>query len=183
MKVNLRKANQILIALSAKTKADKTRATTTVDFDGNVPVQLVEAKTTYMNSWNTQIAAVQATYSIRELVGANSTVGVLLTRLAEAQAIETMVTRVLAENRGKLNLDLLLAKQKRYLEAQTNEYGSGQAESYFLEPQELASFEELLKLAKQNINQLKDQIFAANVNTFITLDEQTVKTLQEFGLV
>lgn len=190
MNITLRKANAIQNSINEAIRGIKVEKVVELNEFQDIAVELQKANTQMIVNDGRRQKLLLALYNIRGLVGtANVQSGIDL-NLAKAAFIDKRITQLedLAGSAPMTDLEVVKGKLEKIKndkgESRSRIYGYSDTVSTSIVTAEQIdqAKAEILNLKKQK-QKLNDEVLEANIKSEIPLNEETVKTLQEEGLI
>ena len=191
MQINLRKANAIQAEIrKAISSVNAANTVTVTEFTQNVEAVLGKAEKEYNEAVFKKVSLNSALFKIRAAVGkanAESGINEFLAQVQELEALIAIKNGVASAQVRKDSAEISARIEK--LKTSTSDrsvlYGDryNNVETSVVSQLEIDKAKNDVKALKRLRQDLNDKLLQLNVNTLITLSEDTVATLKEEGLV
>jgi hypothetical protein len=188
MKLTLRKANAVQLALNETVKALKFEATVALNEFHDVDAELLNATSKFMFNVDRRRALTDAVYQIRLAVGqANNQAGIdsRLTTIAHLEKQIQFYTGI-AGSDVRESIDVVKGKldkiRGRKEESRLYGYNDSVATGLFADA-DLNVFRNVVKDMKKQKQKLQDEVLEINVRTEIEVSETVAQVLTQEGLV
>jgi len=191
MQVNLRKANAIQAEIrKAITSVNAVSNVTVTEFTQNVREALDKASLEYNLAIAKKVALNSALFKIRASVGKANVESGINDVLAQVQELEALIgiKNAVASSQVRKEISEINARIEK-MKGTTNErsvlYGDryNNVETSVVSQSDIDQAKVELKTLKRFRQELNDKLLQLNVNTLITLSEDTVVTLKDEGLI
>lgn len=191
MQINLRKANAIQSEIrKAISSVNAANTVTVTEFTQNVEAVLDKAAAEYNEAVFKKVSLNSALFKIRAAVGkanAESGINEVLAQVQELEALISIKSGVASAQVRKDNSEITarIEKLKTSTSDRTALYGDryNNVETSVVSQLEIDKAKNDVKALKRFRQELNDKLLQLNVNTLISLSEDTVATLKEEGLV
>lgn len=192
MQINLRKANAVQAEIKKVISGVKVEMNVSVDeFTSDFKTVVVTAQDSLVKAIARKRELTKALFEIRSKVGeANAKAGVneVLTHVELIDADLSILTPVVNGTVGKefAEIEARLEKAKASPQADSlraSMYGINKVETSVVTPSLISDAKLLAKSFKRDKQDLQDRLLQLNVNTLISLSDQTVTLLQEEGIL
>lgn len=190
MNITLRKANVIQNSINDAVKNIKIDLNLELNEFQDIEAELAKANNELVTNDGRRQRLTMALYNIRALVGAANAQSGIDTALAKAAFIDKRIGQLeqLSSAKEMISLDVIKGKLEKIKslkdEARSRVFGYGDtvSTSIVAQTQIDQAKTEILNLKKQK-QKINDEILELNIKTEIPLSEDTVKLLQEEGLL
>lgn len=191
MQINLRKANAIQAEIrKAISAVDAVSNVTVTEFTQNVEATLDKAAAEYNLAVAKKVALNSALFKIRAAVGKANAESGINEVLAQVQEIEALIAiknsvATLQVRKDSVEISARIEKMKTTTSDRSLLYGDryNNVETSVASQDLIDSAKNEVKIFKRFRQELNDKLLQLNVNTLITLSEDTVVTLKEEGLI
>lgn len=191
MQINLRKANAIQADIrKAISAVDAVSNVTVTEFTQNVEATLDKAAAEYNLAVAKKVALNSALFKIRAAVGKANAESGINEVLAQVQEIEALIAiknsvATLQVRKDSVEISARIEKMKTTTSDRSLLYGDryNNVETSVASQDLIDSAKNEVKIFKRFRQELNDKLLQLNVNTLITLSEDTVVTLKEEGLI
>jgi uncharacterized protein YdcH (DUF465 family) len=190
MNITLRKANAVQNSINETMRSIKVEKNVDLNEFQDAAVELQKANTLMIVNDSRRQKLLLALYNIRGLVGtANVQSGIDL-NLAKAAFIDKRIAQLedLAGSTAMTDLEVIKGKldkiRNRKEESRASLYGRDDTvNTSVVTAEQIEQAKNEIKNLKKQKQKLNDEVLEANIKTEIPLNEETVKTLQEEGLI
>lgn len=191
MQINLRKANAIQAEIrKAISSVNAANTVTVTEFTQNVEAVLGKAEKEYNEAVFKKVSLNSALFKIRAAVGkanAESGINEVLAQVQELEALIAIKNGVASAQvrKDSAEISARIEKLKTSTSDRSALYGDryNNVETSVVSQVEIDKAKNDVKALKRLRQDLNDKLLQLNVNTLITLSEDTVATLKEEGLV
>jgi len=182
MKINLRKANAIQVAINETIKGLEFNATASINEFQEATAEISAASAKFTRNLARRIALLDALYEIRKAVAsANDSAGID-GRLADVARLEKDLQFYSTYAKASVITDtaVIAGKLEKIRNRKEDSYGFGRSDtidtSIFTET-EVEGFKAVVTTAKKQKQKLQDELLELNVRTEIEFSDATVATL------
>lgn len=182
MKINLRKANAIQLAVNEAIKGLEFNATVSINEFQDASSEISSASAKFTRNLSRRVALLDALYEIRKAVAvANNNAGID-NRLADVARLEKdfQFYSTYAKSSAITDAAVINGRLDKIRNRKEDAYGYGRGEnvdtSIFTET-EIDGFKSVVAAAKKQKQKLQDELLELNVRTEIEFSDATVATL------
>jgi hypothetical protein len=190
MNISLRKASALQNSINDAVKGIEFDAQVKINEFQDAEAEIKQAATQFCNNLVRRDSLVSALYEIRKAVGAGNAQAGIDSRLADVAHLEKQIQfyNGLVGNKARES-DKVIAGRLDKIRNDKSEnrrtiYGyNDTVDTSIFTREDLDGFRRTVSKAKKSKQALQDQILELNVQTQITLSDESVKTLQAEGLI
>lgn len=192
MQINLRKANAVQAEIKKAISGVKVETSVSVDeFTPNFKAVVIAAQDSLIKTISRKRELTKALFEIRSKVGeVNAKVGIneVLTQVqlidADLSIMNPLVNGTIGKDFAEIEARLEKAKASPQADSlRASMYGINKVETSVVTPTLIEDAKLLAKSFKRDKQELQDKLLQLNVNTLISLSDETVSLLQEEGIL
>jgi hypothetical protein len=188
MKITLRKANAIQIAINDAIRNIETNVTANINEFQDGEVTIAKSKEALFNNINCKLALLEALHHIRWQVGKANVESGINSKLTEVARLEKFIQLYTTLGAGKIReeeavLAGKLEKLRSTKDAAHSFYRQDEVVTSILEQEDIDMFRLNAASYKKTKQRLQDEILESNIRTEINLNEETVQVLTREGIL
>ena len=187
MKITLRKANAIQVAINDMIKSLEFKSTIDINEFQDPSKELTTASKNFGASINRRLELIDALYEIRKGVSNANSAERIDARLADIARFEKDITffATYAKAQPRTELTIINGKLEKIRTRTEDAYsmrGTEVSTSIFTDSQ-IEDFRKIVASSKKVKQKLQDELLELNVRTEIELSEKTIKTLSDESIL
>lgn len=187
MNISLRKASALQNSINDTIKSIKIDPVIQITEYVQTESTILNSNSTLINNDSRRVALLVAYYNIRSLVGVSNVSSGINMKLAKAAFVDKRIAQLQDMiDAGVRDLDVVEKKIKKLRESDTTVRSyihDIEVSTSVLTSEQIAAFTSELQSLRKEKQKLKDEILELNIKTEIPLAEETVKVLQNEGLI